>query len=65
MSGLRGHAVHAPVGLAIVVTDGDAEPPVVGSNNLDGLVSTAGHHQLVALAGVASADGRLAGDLAT
>ena len=59
MSGLGRHAVHAPVGLAIVVADGDAEPAIVGSHDLDRLLRIAGHHQLVALASVSSSYGRL------
>ena len=59
MSGLRRHTGDAPVGLAIVVADGDAEPAIVGSHDLDRLLRIAGHHQLVPFACVASSYGRL------
>ena len=59
MSGLGRHTVDAPVGLAIVVADGDAEPAIVGSHDLDRLLGIAGHHQLVPFAGVSSSYGRL------
>ena len=59
VSGLGGHTVDAPVGLAIVVADGDAEPAIVGSHDLDRLLGIAGHHQLVAFASVSSSYGRL------
>jgi len=59
VSGLRRHTVDAPVGLAIVVADGDAEPAIVGSHDLDRLLGIAGHHQLVAFASVSSSYGRL------
>ena len=90
MSGLGRHTVDAPVGLAVVVADGDAEPTmicdddldddygdgdndaddavepsIVGAHNLDGLLSLARHHHLVALARVPSPDCRLARCLAT
>ena len=64
MSGLGGHAVDAPVRLPVVIADGDGEPAVVGSDDLDVLLGLlALDQQLLALAGVASPDGR-AGELA-
>ena len=59
MSGLGRHTVDAPVGLAVVVADGDAEPAVVGAHDLDCLLRIAGHHQLVSFARVSSPYGRL------
>ena len=35
MSGLGRHTVDAPVGLAVVVADGDAEPAMIGDDDLD------------------------------
>ena len=35
MSGLRRHTVDAPVGLAVVVADGDAEPAMIGDDDRD------------------------------
>lgn len=64
VSGLGGHAVHAPVRLPVVVADGDGEPAVVGADDLDVLLGLlALDQQLLALAGVASPDGG-AGELA-
>ena len=58
VSGLGRHAVDAPVRLAVVIADRDAEPPVVGADDLDVLVILlALDHQLLALAGVARPDG--------
>ena len=59
VSGLGRHTVDAPVGLAIVVADGDAESAIVGSHDLDRLLRIASHHQLVPFAGVSSPYGRL------
>ena len=59
MSGLGRHTVDAPVGLAVVVADGDAEPAIVGSHDLDRLLRIAGHHQFVPFARVSSPYGRL------
>ena len=59
MSGLGRHTVDAPVGLAVVVADGDAEPAVVGAHDLDRLLRIASHHQLVPFARVSSPYGRL------
>ena len=56
MSCLGGHAVDAPVGLAVVVADGDAEAAVVGSHDLDVRLLLALDQQLLALACVARAD---------
>ena len=36
MSGLGRHTVDAPVGLAVVVADGDAEPAMIGDDDGDG-----------------------------
>ena len=59
MSGFGRHAVHTPVGLAVVITDGDGESPVVCSDNLYVLVLLlAFYQQLLTLAGVASSDRR-------
>ena len=58
MSGLGGHAVDAPVGLAVFIADGDGEAAVVGADDLNVLIALlALDHQLLALAGVASPDG--------
>ena len=58
MSGLGRHAVDTPVRLAVVITDGDGESPVVGSDDLNVLVLLlAFYQQLLTLAGVASSDG--------
>ena len=35
MSGLGRHTVDAPVGLAVVVADGDAEPAMIGDDDRD------------------------------
>ena len=35
MSGLGRHAVDAPVGLAVVVADGDAEPAMIVDDDRD------------------------------
>ena len=59
MPGLGGHAVDAPVSLPLLVTDGDAEPPVVGPDDLNGLVLLALDEELLPLAGVARLDGLL------
>ena len=59
MTGLGRHTVDTPVCLALLVTDGDAEPAIVGSHDLDRLLGIAGHHQLVAFASVSSSYGRL------
>ena len=59
VSGLGGHAVDAPVRLAVVIADGDGEPAVVGADDLDVLLGLlALDQQLLALAGVPSPDGR-------
>ena len=64
MSGLGRHAVHAPVRLAVIITDGDGESPVVSSDDLNVLVLLlAFYQQLLTLAGVASSD-RRTGELA-
>ena len=59
VSSLGRHTVDAPVGLAIVVADGDAEPAIVGSHDLDRLLRIAGYDQLVPFACVSSTYGRL------
>ena len=47
------------MGLAVVITDGDGESPVVCSDDLNVLVLLlAFYQQLLTLAGVASSDGR-------
>ena len=56
---LGGHTVDAPVGLAVLITDGDTEPPVVGPHYLDGLVLLALYEELVSLTGVSSLDSLL------
>ena len=64
MSGLGRHAVDTPVRLAVVITDGDGESPVVCPDDLNVLVLLLTfYQQLLTLAGVASSDGR-AGELA-
>ncbi len=50
------HAVVGPVGAALVIADGDAEPAVVGAHNLDELPGPTAHLQLLALAGVSRPD---------
>ena len=35
MSGLGRHTVDAPVGLAVVVADGDADPAMIGDDDRD------------------------------
>ena len=45
------------MGLAIIIADGDAEPPVVGSDDLDVLLGVAGYHQSLPLARVSGPDG--------
>ena len=50
----RRHAVDAPVGVAVLVADGDGEPAVVGPDHLDRLVGLALNGQVVALAAVGS-----------
>ena len=58
MSGLGRHAVDAPEGVAVLVTDGDGEAAIVCSDDLNVLVRLlALDHQLLALAGVARPDG--------
>ena len=44
--------------LSVIIADGDAEPSVVGSDDLDVLLGVAGNHQGLALARVAGPDGR-------
>jgi hypothetical protein len=56
MPGAGRHTVDGPVGAALVVADGDAEPAVVGAHNLDELPGPAANLQLLALAGVTSPD---------
>jgi hypothetical protein len=56
--GLGRHTVDAPVGAALLVADGDAEPAVVGPDDLYELPLCAGHLQLLALARVSGADAR-------
>ena len=64
VSGFGRHAVDTPVRLAVVITDGDGESSVVGSDDLNVLVLLlAFYQQLLTLAGVASSDGRT-GELA-
>ena len=64
VSGLGRHAVDTPVRLAVVITDGDGESPVVCPDDLNVLVLLLTfYQQLLTLASVASSDGR-AGELA-
>ena len=56
VSCLGGHTVDAPVGLPVVVADGDAEAAVVGAHDLNVGLLLALDQQLLALARVASAD---------
>ena len=64
MSGFGRHAVDTPMRLAVVITDGDGESPVVCSDDLNVLVLfLAFYQQLLTLAGVASSD-RRTGELA-
>ena len=48
------HAVHAPVSVAVQVADGDAEPAVVGTDDVEMEAGGAGDVQLRLLAGVGS-----------
>ena len=48
------HAVDAPVGVAVQVADGDAEPAVVGTDDVEMEAGGAGDVQLRLLAGVGS-----------
>ena len=59
VSGLGRHTVDTPVCLPVLVTDGDAEPAIVGSDDLYALLLLALYEQLLALAGVAGPDGCL------
>ena len=57
--GLGRHTVDTPVGLPLLVTDGDTEPAIVGPDDLDGFLLLALDEELLPLAGVASPDGGL------
>ena len=59
LPGLGRHTVDTPVGLPLLVTDGDTEPAIVGPDDLDGLLLLALDEELLPLAGVASPDGGL------
>lgn len=56
LRGLGGLAVDGPVRGAVLVADGDAEPPVVGPDDADGLADPAGDLHVVALAVVGRLD---------
>ena len=56
MPRLGRHAVDAPVGFAVLVTDCDREAAVVCADDLDVVLGLALHHQLLPLAGVARPD---------
>jgi hypothetical protein len=56
MPGAGRHTVDGPVGAALVIADGDAEPAVVGAHDLNELPGPTAHLQLLALAGVARPD---------
>ena len=59
MSGLGRHTVDAPVSFSLLITDGNAEPAIVCSDDLYGLLLLALYEQLLPLAGVAGPDGCL------
>lgn len=46
------------MGLAVIIADSNAEPSIVGSDDLDVLLGVAGNHQGLPLARVSGPDGR-------
>ena len=50
--GPGGHAVDRPVGVPVLVTDGDGEPPVVGSDDVEVEPGPTGDVQSALLAGI-------------
>ena len=58
MTSLGRHTVDTPVGLAVIIADSNAEPSIVGSDDLDVLLGVAGNHQGLPLARVSGPDGR-------
>ena len=58
MPGAGRHTVDGPVGAALLVADGDAEPAVVSPDDLDELPLATGHLQLLTLTRVPRPDTR-------
>ena len=50
----RGHAVDGPVRVAVIIADGDGEPPIVGPDDVEMEAGLAGDVEPAVLAGVVS-----------